>query len=108
MYLNLHLGRCQVGHVASLDLTFLNGLGDALAERGNSLRVGQFADDERLRVELFNLGTHLQHAATLSVVVLADVDTAARLEVRIQVELLAVQVADGSVAYLTEVMRQDF
>ena len=108
MHLNLHLGRCQVCHVTRFNLALLNGLGDALAECGNSFRVRQLTDDERLRIELLNLGTHLQHAAALSVVVLADVDAAARLEVRIEVELLTVQVADGSVANLTEVMGQDF
>ena len=43
-------------------------------------------------------------SAALAVVVLGHVDAAARLEVRIEVELLTVQVADGGVAQFVEVV----
>ena len=107
MHLNLHLCRCQVGDVASLDLALLDGLGDALDERRYRLGVGQFANHQRLLVQFFYLRTHLHHAATLSVVVFRHVDRAARLEVRIQVELLTMQIADGRVADFAEVVGQN-
>ena len=103
----LHLSRCQVVYAAGLDLTLLDGLGDAFAERAHRLRERQLAYDQRLGVQLLYLSAYLEHAATLSVVVFRHVDRAARLEVGVQLEVLAVQVADGSVAYLAEVVGQN-
>ena len=83
MYQDLHLCARQVVDAFSLDLAFLDGLRDALDEGADSLRIRQFADDQRLLVDLFYLGTYLQHATTLSVVVLRDINRTTRLEVGI-------------------------
>ena len=107
MYHNLDVCRCQVVDAAGLDLALLNGLRDTLTECGDRFRERQFADDERLLVDLLDLGAHLQHTAALTVVVFRDVDAATRLEVGVELELLVVQVADGGVADLAEVMWHD-
>ena len=107
VHLNLHLGRCQVGHVARLDLAFLNSFGDALNQGVDGLREGNLANDKRLLVLFLNLRTHLQHTAALSVVIFRHVDAAARQEVGVQLERLSVQVFDGGVAQLIEVVRQN-
>ena len=107
LYLYLHLGGCQVLHVAGLDLAFVDGFQNGVNECLRGFGEGYLADDQRLGVQLLNLGTHLQHAATLSVVVFRDVDAAARGEVGIEVELLAMQVADGGIADLHKVVGQN-
>ena len=108
LHLNLDACRRQVVYVACFDLALLDGFLNTVYQAVNGLRVGQVAYDERFLVQFLNLRPHLQHAAALSVVVFAHVDAAACLEVGIEVELLAVQVRDGCIAYLTEVMGQDF
>ena len=108
LHLYLHLGSRQVLHVACLDLALVDSFQYRVDNRLRGLRERYLADDQRLRVQLLYLGTHLQHAATLSVVVFRHVDGTSRGEVGIQVELLAVQVADGSVAQFHEVVGQDF
>ena len=50
MHLNLHLGRGEVSHVACLDLTLLNGFGDAFDECVHRLRVRNLANDKRFLV----------------------------------------------------------
>ena len=107
MYLYLHIGGGQVGYVTGFDLSFLDSLGNTLYQRADSLGERQFTDDEGLIVEFLYLGTHLQHTATLSFVVFTHIDGTAGGEIGIERERLSLQITDGSVAYLIEVMRQD-
>ena len=94
--------------MAGLDFPLFYSLEDGVDDGLGGLREGNLADDERLRIELLDFCAHLQHAASLSVVVFRDVDAAARGEVRVEVELLAVQIGNGRVADLDEVVGQDF
>ena len=94
--------------MASLDLPLFYCFQDGVNQRFSSLREWNLADDERLGVQFLNLRTYLQYASALSVVVFRDIYRTTRREVGIQVELLIVQIADGSIADLHEVMRQDF
>ena len=103
----LHLCRCEVVDVSRLYLAFFNGFLDALYETFHGLREWQVANDERLLVNLLDLGTHLEHTAALAVVIFRHVDESSGLEVGVQVELLSVQIADGGVAELAEVVGQD-
>ena len=94
--------------MAGLDLALVDGLQDAVNDGLGGLRERNLADDQRLGVQLLNLGTHLQHAASLAVVIFGYIYRTARGEVGIQVELLAVQVGNGSVADFDEVVGQYF
>ena len=85
-----------------------NGFLDTLDEAFHGFGEGKVAYDECLLVELLNLGSYFQHAAALSVVVFRHVDASPRLEVGIEMELLTVQIADGGIADLAEVVRQYF
>ena len=104
----LDAARCQVLHLAYLDFAFLAGLHDGVAHAGHGLAVGDFADDQRLVVYLLDARTDANRTAAFAVVVLRHVDAAPRLEVGVEAEVLAVQVADGGVAQLVEVVGQDF
>ena len=108
MHLHLHVGRCEVGYVLGLDLALLNSLGNTFAKGADRLGERQVADDERLVVEFLNLGSHFQYTASLTVVVFGNVDAAARGEVGIEPELLSVQVFDGCIADVVEVVGKDF
>ena len=107
MHLYFDIGSGVVVHLLGFDLSFFNSLQDCIDERRGSLREWYLANDKCLLVELLNLGTHLQHATTLSVVVFRDVDAAGCREIRIELEGLVVEVGDGGVADLAEVMGQD-
>ena len=104
MHLNLHLCRREVVDASRFDFSFLNGLFDALDKALDGFRERQVTDDECLLVKFFYLRTHLQYATALAVVVLAHVNGAAGLEVRIEVELFTVQIADGGITNLAEIM----
>ena len=106
LYLNLHVTGCHVDDAAGLDLAFLDGFGDGVLQSGGCFGERHFADDKRLVVELVDLGTDTHHAAALPVVVFAHVDGTAGGEVGIEMELLALEVVDGGVAELVEVMGQ--
>ena len=108
MYQNLHAGGGQVFHLAGLDLAFLHSLGNRLDECLRGFGEWYLAYHKGLVVQLLYLGAYLEHAATLAVVVFRHVDAAACGEVGIKGEGLAMQVMDGGVAQLAEVMGQDF
>ena len=76
MHLYLDVGGREIFHLAGLDLAFLYGFDDRVLQRLRGLREGNLADDERLLVYLLDLRPHLDGAAPLAVVVLADVDAA--------------------------------
>ena len=105
--LYLYFGSCQVLHMTSLDLALLDSFKNTVNYRFCGLGERYLADDERLGIELFYLGTHLQYTTTLSIVILADIDTATCGEVGVEVELLAMQITDGGITNLAEVMRQN-
>ena len=94
--------------MASLYLAFLDGFQYGVDNGLGGLREGYLANDQRLGVQLLYLRAYLEHAAALAVVVFRHVDAAASREVGIEVELLAVKVGDGGIAYLYEVVREDF
>ena len=102
----LHLGGSDVVHSADFYLAFFVGLEDAFDERRDGFAKRNLGDDKRLAVALFDFRTHLHRSAAHTVVVARHVDGAAGLEVGIQVKLFAVQVLDGGIAYLAEVVRQ--
>ena len=107
MNLYLHLGRGEVGNVLGLDLPFLDGFRDTLAQGVYGLGVGELTDDQRLVVELLDLCSHLQHTTPLTVVVFADINATACGEVGIQHEALTFQVGDSGFADFIVVMGED-
>ena len=106
MHLDFHVGSRVVIDFLGLDFSLFDGFQNRLDERDRGLGIGNFADDERFLVEFLDFCTHFQHAAALSVVVFRHVDAAARREVGEKLEILAAQVAHGSVAQLVEVVRK--
>ena len=108
----LGLGSCEVLHIAYLYLSLLVGLqyavdkGAGLTGGACGLAVGYLGDGQCLAVALLYLGTHAHSPSALSVIVLAHVDTAACGEVGIEMELLPMQVGDGCIAYLSQVVGQ--
>ena len=107
MHLNLYVCCRQVFHLTGFDLAFLDGFHNRVLQRFRGLRERNLADDERLLVYLLDLRTHLEHASALSVIVFRHIDTARSGEIGEELEGLLVEVGDGRIADLTEVMRQD-
>ena len=107
VHLHFHVGRSEVGHVLGLDFPLFDGFGDAFAKGADGLGERQVADDERLVVELLNLGAYFQYTASLAVVVFRNVDRAPRGEVGIEPEFLSVKVFDGGIADVVEVVGQN-
>ena len=105
---DLGSGAGVVLDLADLDFAAFAGLEDALDDGAGGLAIGHVLDQQRLVVEFLDFGTHTHIAAAFAVVIVAHIDVAARLEVGIEVELLAAQVADGGIADLVEVVGQDF
>lgn len=93
--------------MACLDLTLLDSFEDRVNQCLRCLGEWYFTDDECLGVELLNLGTYLQHATPLSVVVFGHIDGASCGEVGEELERFLMQITDGSITYLHEVMGQD-
>ncbi len=83
MHEDLHVGRGNVIYLSCLDLSLFHRLGDGVDEASGGFAVWNLGDDEGLVVELVYLGSHLQDASTLTVVVFAHVDGSTRWEVRI-------------------------
>ena len=107
-----HACCCQVLHLANLYLSLLGRLQDAVDEgawlAGCTRRLAEWnlRDGQCLLVAFLNLGTHSYCASTLSVVVLRHVNRTASGEVGIEVELLTMQVTDGGIANLVQVVGQ--
>lgn len=80
------------------------GLYDGVAYTGHRFPVRNFLNGKCLVVYLFYFGAHAYRTATFTVVVFGYIDTASRLEVGVQLEFFVVQIADGSIAQLIEVM----
>ena len=75
---------------------------------GCRFSVGYFGDGQCALVAFLDFGPYLYRAAPFAVVVAGDVDESAGLEVGIERERLPLQVGDGGVEQLVEVVRQDF
>ena len=103
-----HAGGRVVVHLADFDFPLVVGFENAVDQARGGLAEGDFADSERLVVDFLNLGAYFHVAAAHTIVVARHVDAAAREEVGVKAEWLSVQVADGGIAELTEVVRQDF
>ena len=108
MHLYLHIGSGEVFHLPRLDLAFLDGLHDGVLQGLRGLREGDLANHKCLLVDFFDLRTYLQHATALSVVVFRHVDAARCGEVGKELERLFVEIGNGGIADLAEVMGEDF
>ena len=108
MYLYLHLCRCHVINLFYLYFPFFHSFQYRLLQCVGRLAKRNLPDDERLVVEFLYLCPDLEYSPALSVVVAAYVNGTASGEVGIELERLATQVADGSIAQLAEVVWQHF
>ncbi len=104
MHQYFHTAGCQVLYLTYLDFPFFAGLYDGVAYTGHRFPVRNFLNGKCLVVYLFYFGAHAYRTATFTVVVFGYIDTASRLEVGVQLEFFVVQIADGSIAQLIEVM----
>ena len=108
MYLYFHLCGSVVVHLPCLDFSLFNGSQYRVDERGGGLAVGYLAYHKCLVVQFFNLGPHFQCSPSLSVVVFAHINTSSCGEVGIECEWFAMQIADGGIADIVEVVGEDF
>src|SRR5574344_11707 len=106
MHQYLHMGSGIILHLASLNFALFHSFQYAIYQCGGSFSERNLLDNQCLIVQLFYLGTHLEYATALTVIIFTHIYTAARREVGIEVELLTVQISNGSITYLTEVMRK--
>ena len=107
VYENFDALACVVVHVLDLDFSLVVCLDNAFNQAHGRGAVRDFADGERLVVNLFNLRADLDLAPALTVVVVRHVDDAAREKVRVKRKLLAAQAGDASFAELAEVVGED-
>ena len=91
----------------NLDFALVVCLHDAFDKANRRGAVRDFTNRERLIIDLFNLGADFDLAPTLTVVVVRDVDNAAREKVRVERELLAAQAGDACLAKFAEVVGED-
>ena len=96
-----------VVHVLDFDFALVVCLDNAFNQAHGRGAVRNFADGERLVVNLFNLRADLDLAPALTVVVVRHVDNAAREKVRVKRKLLAAQTGDASLAEFAEVVGED-
>ena len=107
MHLNLHIGSGQILHLTGLDLALFYSLHDRILDALRGLREGNLTNNERLLVNLFDLRPHLDGTTTLAIVVFADIDATSRWEIGEELEGLLVEIGDGCIANLTEIVGQD-
>ena len=104
MHLNFHLSRRVVVHTFGLNLPLINGFQNAIDKRRGGFAERNFANDERLAVQLLNL--HLQHTAALPIVIFAHVDGTTCGEIGIESKRLATQIVNGGLANLSQIVGQ--
>ena len=105
--LDFHVFGGVVHNLLDLDFALVIGCHDGVDKAVRGGAEGNFADDQRLVVQLLDFCTDLEASATFAVVVFANVDDAARVEVRVQRELAAAQVVDARLAQFLEVVGED-
>ncbi len=86
MHEDFHVGRCDIIYLSGLDLSLSTALVMEFDEASGGFAVWYLADDECLVVELVYLGSYLQYASSLTVVVFAYVDGASCREIRIELK----------------------
>ena len=106
MHLNFHLGRRVVVHTFGLNLPLINGFQNTIDKRRGGFAERNFANNERLAIQLLNLRPHLQHTAALPIVIFAHVDGTACGEIGIESKRLATQIVDGGLANLRQIVGQ--
>ena len=106
MYEDFNICRCDVFYLASLDFSLFYRLGNAFDEAYCGFAVWYFADDECFVVEFVNLGSYLQYATSLTVVVFAYVYGTSCREIGVDIEWFTLKVVDSSIAEVVEVMWQ--
>ena len=107
MDLDFHVFGGVVHNLLDLDFALVVGRHDGVDKAIRGSAEGNFANDERLVVEFLDFRTDLEASAAFAVVVFANVDDAARVEVRVQRELAATQVVDARLAQFLEVVGED-
>ena len=90
-----------------LDFPFVYSFQYRVNQCLGSLREWYLTDDESLLVEFLYLRTYLDDTATLSVIVFRYIDTSASGEVWIESEVLSMQIGNGGITDLHEVMRKN-
>ena len=100
---DFHVGRRVVVDLADFDFPLLVGLEDRVDERRRGLAEGY---GERFVVQFFDFRPHLHRSAAQAVVVARHVDGTAGQEVGIKLERFVVEITDGGLAQLAEVVRQ--
>ena len=108
MHLNFHFSCRVVIHALGFDFPLIYGFQDAVDKRSCSLTEWDFTDNKCLVVELFNLCSHLQHTAPLSVIIFTDINSTACREVGIKLKIFSPQVFDSCITDFIQVMRQQF
>ena len=104
MKLNLHLRSSHILHPTNLQFALLNSLGNRLLKCVSRLSKRYLTDDKRPIVEFLNLRTYFQYASSLSIIILRNINATPCWEVRIEMELLATQVVNGSIADVVKIM----
>ena len=104
MELNLHLRSCHILYPTNLQFALLNSLGNRLLKRVSCLSKRYLTDEKRPIVEFLNLRTYFQYASSLTIIIFRNINAAPRWEVRIEMELLATQVVNGSIADVVKIM----
>ena len=107
MHKNLNICRSNIVYLACLNLTLFYRFGDRIDEAACSLTEWYLADNECLVVEFVYLGSYLQCTTSLSIIVFTYIDGTACREVGIELEWLALEIVDGSIANLIEIMWQN-
>ena len=101
------VGRIVVD-LSDLDLALVVGLDDRILDRLGGRGIGNLGDGKRPFVDLRNLRPHLHRAAAKAVVIAAHVGHAARREIGVKLEITSLEVRNGGVDQLHEVVGQDF
>ena len=104
----LHVPGREVFYFLYLNLAFFACFHNGIANTGYRLTVRNFFDGKCLVVNLLDFSTYTYCTSALTVVVFRNVDAAAGLKIRIELEFFLMQIADGCIAKFIEVMGKYF
>ena len=101
---DLHFRGGIVLNLSDLDLARIIGLYNTVHQPGSSYTIWHTPDGKGLLVHFFNMRTHFHFSAPHTLVVVGYIGHGAIGKVRIKIKLPTLQVFNGSIAELTEIM----
>ena len=104
---NFHIGRGIVIYLTDFNFSFITGTDDGFNQLRGVCSERDFSNGKRFVVNLPYFCTNLDRTTTFAIIIPADIDRTASLEIVLKNKSFTSQMSNAGIQQLVEIMRQD-